>query len=164
MKKLMSKSVVALALLGALPAAAGQATYSGSLCAVVGSTSSKPTYYNSGRLLNQNDGTLSVVCPLQRNVVAPYYSEDMSVSITVVDQNAVETLDVCCTATVAEADGTAITSGSACTDGSSAIAKTLSINLASVFANLNGYLSLRCSLPGVYNGNSSVLASFLVTE
>jgi hypothetical protein len=167
---MLVKSVAALALLGALPAAAGQASYSGSLCEVVGSGSTNATYFNSGRLLNQTASPFTAVCPLQRNVSVPSFTEDMTVSITVVDQHATQGVDVCCTATVAEADGTAITSGSACSSGSNANPQTLSINLASVFAGLNGYLSLRCSLPGQYTDPvtgdklSSVLSSFLVTE
>ncbi len=166
---IVSKTVVTLALLGALPAAAGQASYSGSLCEVVGSGSVNATYFNSGRLLNQTASDFTAICPLQRNVVAPSFTENMTVSITVVDAHPTLNEDVCCVATVAEADGTAITSGSDCSSGSNPAAQTLSINLASVFAGVNGYLSLRCSLPRQYTDtsgtkHSSVLSSFLVTE
>jgi hypothetical protein len=161
----VSMLVVALALLGALPAAAGQATYSGSLCTPVTiAGQGNPTIYRSGRLLNQTGGDLEVVCPVQRNVAAPYFNEDMSISVTVIDQHPTVGEEVCCTATVAENDGTSITSGSACTSGSDPSPKIISINLASVYASVNGYLSLRCKLPPVYAGNSSVLSSFVVTE
>jgi hypothetical protein len=161
MKNALVKSVAALALLGALPAAAGSASYSGALCTSV-SGFSNPTIFRSGRLLNQTAGEIEVVCPIQRNISSTF-AEDMSVSVTVVDAHFSE--NVCCTATVAENDGTAITSGSACTSGSdTANPKIIGINLASVFANLNGYLSLRCSVPARYNGFDSVLSSFVVTE
>jgi hypothetical protein len=162
MKKNVSKSVVALALLGALPAAAGQATYSGALCAPV-TGSSTPTVFRSGRVLNQTASNIELVCPIQRNLAAPNYNEDLSVSITVVDAHYSE--DVCCTATVAENDGTAIATDTRCTTGADPFnPKPIGINLPSVFASINGYVSLRCTLPPRYSGYDSVLASFLVTE
>jgi hypothetical protein len=160
---MLVKSVAALALLGAVPAAANQASYSGSLCTPVTiSGQGTPTIFRSGRLLNQTTGTIEVVCPIQRNVTSSL-TEDMSVSVTVVDAHYSE--NVCCTATVAEYDGTSITSGSACTTGSDpSNPKIIGINLASVFAGINGYVSLRCSVPARYNGFDSVLSSFVVTE
>ncbi|MCP3103724.1 hypothetical protein LZ198_33060 [Myxococcus sp. K15C18031901] len=162
----LTQSVAALALLGALPAAAGTATYSGSLCTSV-SGFSAPTIFRSGRLLNQTANTIEVVCPLQRNV-STSFTEDSSFAAYVIDAHLTE--NVCCVATVAEADGTAITSGSACTTGAdTANIKGISINLASVFASVNGYLSLRCVIPGQYTDTSgakfsSVLSSFTVVE
>ncbi len=164
----VSKSVVALALLGALPAAAGMATYPGSLCTQV-SGFGAPAAYRSGRLLNLTANTTEVTCPIQRNVSLPALTEDMTVTVTVVDGHADE--NVCCVASVAAADGTTITDGSACTSaGLFDIPETsgLSINLPSVFASTNGYVSVRCSLPGTFavNGTplSSVLSSILVSE
>jgi hypothetical protein len=164
----VSKSVVALALLGALPAAAGTATYSGSLCSTPVSGFSAPTTFRSGRILNQTASSIEVVCPLQRNVNFSTFAEDMSVSITALDPHLTE--NVCCTATVTESDGTALASGSACSNWGADTAnhKPFSINLASVFAGVNGYLSLRCELPPQYTSGatkySSVISSIMVTE
>ena len=164
----VSKSVIALALLGALPAAAGPATYSGSLCTSV-SGFSAPTIYRSGRLLNLSTNEIEVVCPIQRNVSVPSFTEDMSILATVMDPHLTE--DVCCTASVAEPDGTTITSSRVCTPAGTADTvnhKSISINLASVYASINGYVSLRCELPAPYTigttKHASVLASFYVSE
>ncbi|MFP2932880.1 hypothetical protein ACLESO_48585 [Pyxidicoccus sp. 3LG] len=164
---LVSKSVVALALLGALPAAATQ-TYSGSLCTSV-SGFSAPTIFRSGRLLNQTANGIEVVCPIQRNVSVPSFNEDLSISVTVMDPHI--SANVCCTGYVAEADGTTIAYDEACTATGTADLvnpKVLAINLPAVFASVNGYLSLRCELPGQSTTGgvtySSVLSSFVVTE
>lgn len=165
---LVSKSVVALALLSALPAAAGTATYSGALCSTPVSGSSAPATFRSGRILNQTATSIEVVCPIQRNVNLSTFAEDMSVSITALDPHLTE--DVCCTATVTETDGTPYTSGSACSNWGADISnhKAFSINLASVFASVNGYLSLRCELPAQYTSGatkySSVISTIMVTE
>ncbi|WIG94949.1 hypothetical protein [Myxococcus sp. SDU36] len=163
----VSKSVAALAMLSALPALAGTATYSGSLCTSV-SGFANPTIFRSGRLLNSTPNTIEVICPIQRNVSIPSFTESLSVSVTAVDPHLTE--NVCCTATVAEKDGTALASSAACSNwGANTTAhNTFSISLPSVFASLNGYVSLRCVLPGQYTSGSStyssVLASFVVTE
>ncbi|RYZ44187.1 MAG: hypothetical protein EOO71_00540 [Myxococcaceae bacterium] len=163
----LSKSVVALALLGTLPAAAGSASYAGALCTPV-SGFSTPTTFRSGRILNQTANTTEVVCPVQRNVVAPYFNEDVTVTFTALDPHLTE--NVCCYATVTEADGTAIATGSGCTSGADAANhKLVSINMSSVFANINGFIALRCVLPGQYTDSAgskytSVLASFTVAE
>ncbi|WP_164008436.1 hypothetical protein [Pyxidicoccus trucidator] len=164
----VTKSVVALALLGALPAAAGTATYAGAMCTVVSGFSS-PTIFRSGRLLNQSTSEIEVVCPLQRNVSIPSFTEDLSITVTVNDPHL--TADVCCTGYVAEKDGTTLASDRACTPAGTADTantKSLAINLPSVFAGANGYLNLRCELPGTYTigtvKHPSVLASFLVSE
>lgn len=165
---LVSKSALALALLGTLPAAAGTASYAGALCAPV-SGSGSPVYFRSGRLINQTASEIEVVCPIQRNVVAPAFTEDMSILASVFDPGLAT--DVCCTAAVSEKDGTFITSSRVCTPAGTADLnnhRTLNINLPSVFAALDGYVSLRCELPGQVNVGgttySNVLASFVVTE
>ncbi|MBZ4415448.1 hypothetical protein [Myxococcus sp. RHSTA-1-4] len=163
----VSKSVVALALLGALPAAAGTATYAGALCAAVSGT---PTIFRSGRLINQTGSDMEVVCPIQRNITnVPYYTEDMTITATVLDPSITD--DVCCTAAVSEADGTYLATARTCTPANSGdydTHRTLSMNLPSVYAGPGGYLSLRCELPKQVSIDgamrSSVLASFIVTE
>jgi hypothetical protein len=164
----VSKSALALSLLGALPAAAGTATYAGALCVPV-TNSGTPTYFRSGRLINQTANEIEVVCPIQRNVVVPGYAEDMSVIASVFDPGLAT--DVCCTATVAERDGTPITASQVCTPAGTADLnnhRSIFINLPSVFAALEGYVSLRCDLPGQVSVGgttySSVLASFMVSE
>ncbi|WP_163990104.1 hypothetical protein [Pyxidicoccus caerfyrddinensis] len=164
----VSKSVIALSLLSALPAAAGTASYPGSLCTSV-SGFGAPTIFRSGRLLNSSASAIEVVCPIQRNVVAPYFTEDMSVSVTVSDPHL--SADVCCTGYVADNDGSTLAYDEACTPAGTAdlsTPRTLSINLPSVNASSNGYLSLRCELPAQSTTAgvkySSVLASFVVYE
>ncbi|WP_426756985.1 hypothetical protein [Myxococcus sp. Y35] len=162
-----SKSVATLAMLCALPAAAGTASYSGALCTSVSGFGS-PIRYRSGRLLNTTPNTIEVVCPIQRNVTAPSFSETLSVSVTALDPHLTE--NVCCTATVAEKDGTSLASAAACSNWGADTANhnSFSISLPSVFAGLNGYVNLRCVLPGEYtsgaNTYASVLASFVVSE
>ncbi|QDE88248.1 hypothetical protein BHS06_04365 [Myxococcus xanthus] len=163
----VSQSVAALAMLSTLPAMAGSATYSGALCTSVSGFHS-PTVFRSGRLLNSNANTLEVVCPIQRNISLPSLTESLSVSVTALDPHLTE--NVCCTATVAEKDGTSLASSSACSNWGADTANhnSFSISLPSVFAGVNGYVSLRCALPGQYTSGSStyasVLASFVVTE
>ncbi|AKQ69159.1 hypothetical protein A176_006071 [Myxococcus hansupus] len=164
---LVSKSVAVFAALSTLPAMAGTATYSGSLCTSV-SGFAAPTIFRSGRLINSDTSPMEVVCPIQRNVSAPYFNETLSISVTALDPHLTE--NVCCTATVAEKDGTALASAAACSNWGAHTTNhnTFSISVPSVFANLNGFVSLRCELPGQYvNGSTShrsVLASFVVTE
>ncbi|MCY1019298.1 hypothetical protein [Pyxidicoccus sp. MSG2] len=167
----MSKSVIALALLGALPAAAGNATYPGALCTPISiAGSGTPTIYRSGRLLNLSSNAFEVVCPIQRNVTFPALTEDMTVTVNVVDGHGND--DICCVATVAQADGTPITDDDACTSGGLfdvPMPDNLSINLPSVFAGTNGYVSVRCRVPGTFPGAggttlSSVISSILVSE
>ncbi|MCY1017005.1 hypothetical protein [Pyxidicoccus sp. MSG2] len=163
----VSKSVVALAMLSALPAAAGTASYPGSLCTSV-SGFGAPTIFRSGRLLNQSASAIEVVCPIQRNILSPY-TEDMSLTVTVSDPHL--TADVCCTGYVADNDGSTLAYDEACTPAGTADItnpRLLSINLPAVNATYNGYLSLRCELPAQSTTAgvkySSVLASFVVYE
>ncbi|NTX06255.1 MULTISPECIES: hypothetical protein [Myxococcus] len=161
-KNTFKKSVAALALLGALPAVAGPATYAGALCTSV-SGFAAPSIFRSGRLINQTGGAIEVVCPVQRNVVAPSFNENVSFLITARDPHLTE--NVCCTATLTEPDGTAITADSGCTAGAdTANPKTISLNLATAFASVNGYIALRCELPGPYSGFQSTLSSFYISE
>ncbi|AEI62756.1 hypothetical protein [Corallococcus macrosporus] len=163
----VSKSVAALAMFSALPALAGTATYSGSLCTSVSGFGS-PTIYRSGRLINQTPNTIEVVCPIQRNVTAPTFTEALSINVTALDPHLSE--NVCCTATVAEKDGSTLASSAACSNwgANTANHNSFSLSVPSVFANINGYVSLRCVLPGQYTSGSStyssVLASFVVSE
>ncbi|MCP3165043.1 hypothetical protein LZ199_19250 [Myxococcus sp. QH3KD-4-1] len=162
MKNTFTKSVAALALLGALPSVAATASYAGALCTSV-SGFKTPSIFRSGRLINQTGEAIEVVCPVQRNVVAPTFNENASFLITVRDPHLTE--NVCCTATVTEPDGTAIASDSGCTSGADTAApKSISLNLATVFASVNGYIALRCELPGPYAGHQTALSSFYVAE
>lgn len=163
---LVTKSVAVLALLGALPVAARQTTYPGALCEPV-SGSETPTLFASGRLLNHTSGLVNVVCPLQREVIAPSYTEDMTILVTVQDLN--PSKDFCCWATVAQSDATTLVSTPDCTETFGSATQVLSINLPSVYASIDGYLSLRCEVPEQHiDGNgikyTSALASFLVME
>ncbi len=163
----VSTSVAALAMLSTLPAMAGTASYSGALCTPVSGFHS-PAVFRSGRLLNGNANTLEVVCPIQRNVTAPSFTETLSITVTALDPHLTE--DVCCTAMVAEKDGTTLASASACSNWGADTANhnSFSINVPSVFAAITGYVSLRCALPGQYTSGASTytsaLASFVVTE
>ena len=93
----------------------------------------------------------------------------MTVTVNVVDGHA--DANVCCVATVSTVDGAIITDGSDCTDaGLFDIPETtnLNINLPAVFAGTNGYVSVRCTLPGTFpvsgGSLSSILASIAVSE
>lgn len=161
-KDMFKKSVAALALLGALPAVAGPATYAGALCTSV-SGFGTPSIFRSGRLINQTGAALEVVCPVQRNVNTVNFNEAVSLLITARDPHLTE--NVCCTATVTEPDGTAIASDSGCTSGAdTANPKSISLSIASTFASLNGFIALRCELPGPYSGYQSALSSFYISE
>ncbi|WP_342378694.1 hypothetical protein NVS55_04790 [Myxococcus stipitatus] len=159
---LLKQAAAAVVLFGALPAAAGPATYAGGLCTSV-SGFGTPSIYRSGRLVNTTGSTLEVVCPVQRNVTVTNLNEDVSVLVTVVDASLDD--DVRCTATVTEADGTAVLAGSGQTSGAdTANAKSISINLAPALASFFGYITVRCELPKTYAGFNSVLASIYVSE
>ncbi|WP_338870775.1 hypothetical protein [Myxococcus stipitatus] len=159
---LLKHSVAALALLGALPAAAGPATYAGALCTSV-SGSGTPAIYRSGRLVNTTGSTLEVVCPVQRNINLTNLNEDVSVLVTVVDASLDK--DVRCTATVSEPDGTVVLAGSGQTSGADVNnAKSISIDLAPALATFFGYITVRCEIPETYAGANSVLASFYISE
>lgn len=163
MKKNLVKALASLAAFVSLPAVAGWATYPGSVC-VPRAGSQNLIYYFSGRAINDKTSSIDAVCPLQRNVSSPYFNEDATVRVTVLDAH--YTSDVCCTAYVREADGDFLAgSAQACTSGSdTANHKLLSLNVPSVFAGTNGYLVLNCNIPGAYSGAYSALASIEVVE
>lgn len=161
MRKKIAKTAAALMAFISLPAAADWYTFPGAICR---GPSNTPTSYGSdGRISHSSDFPLMLVCPLQRNVSASY-AESVTVRVTTLDAHYAH--DICCTANVHAANG-ALLAGSAwvCTSGSDTTNhKLVSMSVPSVVAGSNGYVALRCSIPGLYYGAQSSLVSIEVSE
>jgi hypothetical protein len=163
MKTPILKSMAAVAALISLPAAANWHTVPGAVCESR-SGSAGLDYYFSGRAINLTTSDIDAVCPVQRNVVAPYYTEDALVRVTVLDAH--YTANVCCTAYVRSNDGDTLAgSPQACTSGSDTVNhKILTLNVPSVAASFNGFITVNCNIPGAYAGSHSALASIEISE
>lgn len=164
-KKLSAALLVTLPLL-ATPALADFHSSPGAVCQL-NSTSSQPanfiSYFSSGRAFNSSGGTLGFICPLEHNINPTNVNESVSLTVYAVAAN--YDAPVCCTATIRDITGaTLAASARECTrDASPTNTEPISLSVPTV-STVTGYTTVYCTVPGLYFGNGSGIASIYYAE
>ncbi|WP_438016349.1 hypothetical protein WMF18_36755 [Sorangium sp. So ce315] len=139
--------------------AADQKVFPGALCRQTGS-SSVVSYDTNGRVHNATAGTVSLVCPIVRDVTTSKWN---SVSVVVADRS--YTSNVVCRAWSAQTDGLGWfqTSSSTGANPEWYVSQTLTFNAQGEERD-NGTYYLECTVPAQYEGNNSGVLSYRIDE
>jgi hypothetical protein len=160
MNRLLSASLLSVLATISSNALAGPRSFNfpGALCTTA--DPGKTVFYNQFGVFNNSGGAITVECPLPTTTINAT-TDLQTVTASVYDRST--SSDVTCTLSQTGFDGNLIFSTTAHTTGGGPTSGNVALSLGNPPGVLNGYWSVRCTLPATEFGAQSYMTAVLFT-